>query len=68
MSDPNEPQGDLLQQAKAEISGMAKEGMSHPSTKPVLVGAASGGRRRSSRCRCFRYLSASLPARASLSG
>jgi hypothetical protein len=42
MSDPKEPQGDLLEQAKAEISGMAKEGMSHPSTKPVLVGAAVG--------------------------
>jgi len=35
-------QGDLLEKAKAEISGMAKEGLAHPSTKPVLTGAAIG--------------------------
>ncbi|MBS0474172.1 MAG: hypothetical protein JSR28_03345 [Proteobacteria bacterium] len=33
---------DLLQDAKVEITGMAKEGMHHPSTKPVLTGAAVG--------------------------
>jgi len=33
---------DLLQDAKAEITGMAKDGMTHPSTKPVLTGAAVG--------------------------
>ena len=33
---------DLFEQAKTEISGMAKEGMNHPSTKPVLLGAAVG--------------------------
>ncbi len=33
---------DLLSDAKQEISGMAKEGMHHPSTKPVLVAAAAG--------------------------
>ncbi len=33
---------DLLGDAKVEISGMAKEGMQHPSTKPVLAGAAIG--------------------------
>ncbi len=33
---------DLIQQAKEELSGMAKEGMHHPSTKPVLTGAAVG--------------------------
>jgi hypothetical protein len=38
MSEP----GDLMKQAKAEISGMAKEGLAHPSTKPVLTGAAIG--------------------------
>ena len=27
---------------KAEISGMAKEGLGHPSSKPVLAGAAIG--------------------------
>lgn len=39
MSEPNE---DLVAKAKAEISGMAKEGLDHPSTKPVLTGAAIG--------------------------
>jgi len=38
----SEEPNDLFEQAKAEISGMAKEGMSHPSTKPVLTGAAIG--------------------------
>lgn len=33
---------DLGARAKQEISGMAKEGMAHPSTKPVLTGAAIG--------------------------
>lgn len=33
---------DLASRAKAEIEGMAKEGMAHPSTKPVLVGAGIG--------------------------
>jgi len=38
---PNEP-NDLFEQAKSEVSGMAKEGLGHPSTKPVLTGAAIG--------------------------
>jgi hypothetical protein len=33
----------ITQDAKEELSGMAKQGMHHPSTKPVLVGAAAGG-------------------------
>ncbi|MBU1252984.1 hypothetical protein Q9K01_06820 [Qipengyuania sp. DY56-A-20] len=37
---PNDP--NWVDDAKAEISGMAKDGMSHPSTKPVLAGAAIG--------------------------
>ncbi len=32
----------FVEDAKAEISGMAKDGMHHPSTKPVLTGAAVG--------------------------
>lgn len=32
----------FVEQAKEELSGMAKEGMHHPSTKPVLTGAAVG--------------------------
>ncbi len=38
MSEPN----DLFEKAKAEVSGMAKQGLDHPSTKPVLTGAAIG--------------------------
>ncbi|MBP6362288.1 MAG: hypothetical protein KA233_04815 [Novosphingobium sp.] len=33
---------DFVEDAKSEISGMAKDGMRHPSTKPVLTGAAVG--------------------------
>jgi di/tricarboxylate transporter len=33
---------DILQDAKSELSGMAKQGMHHPSTKPVLTAAAVG--------------------------
>ncbi|MEL6485601.1 MAG: hypothetical protein AAFQ13_00460 [Pseudomonadota bacterium] len=33
---------DWVEDAKSEISGMAKDGMEHPSTKPVLAGAAIG--------------------------
>lgn len=34
--------GDFVEDAKVEITGMAKDGMRHPSTKPVLTGAAIG--------------------------
>jgi hypothetical protein len=37
MSDSN-----LIDDARDEITGMAKQGMHHPSTKPVLTGAAVG--------------------------
>ncbi|WP_324075609.1 MAG: hypothetical protein RSE14_02160 [Erythrobacter sp.] len=39
-----EPRGsqDWVEDAKTEISGMAKEGINHPSTPPVLTGAAIG--------------------------
>jgi hypothetical protein len=33
---------DWVEDIKTEVSGMAKEGMRHPSTKPVLAGAAIG--------------------------
>ena len=33
---------DLGERARNEAKAMAKEGMSHPSTKPVLTGAAVG--------------------------
>ena len=41
--DPNGGGNDLLSAAGSEIKGMAKDGMHHPSTKPVLIGAAVGG-------------------------
>lgn len=40
MTDPKK--NDLIEDAKSEISGMAKQGMEHPSTKPVLAGAVIG--------------------------
>jgi hypothetical protein len=41
--DPNQGGGDnLLSEAGAEIKGMATQGLQHPSTKPVLTGAAVG--------------------------
>ena len=36
------PNKSLFSSARDEISGMAKQGMSHPSTKPVLTGAGIG--------------------------
>lgn len=39
---PHNDGPDWVEDAKEEISGMAKEGMAHPSTKPVLAGAAIG--------------------------
>ncbi len=33
---------DWVDDARSELSGMLKDGMAHPSTKPVLAGAAAG--------------------------
>ena len=41
MTDPHD-EPDLVEDLREEIVEMAKEGMHHPSTKPVLVGAAIG--------------------------
>ena len=43
--DPRNPRpgNDWVDDAKNEISGMAKGGLDHPSTKPVLAGAVIGG-------------------------
>ena len=40
----NEPNGsqDWVEDVKAEVTGMAKGGVNHPSTAPVLTGAAIG--------------------------
>lgn len=43
MTDPKSPRGDdPIADAAAEIKAMAKEGAAHPSTKPVVIGAAVG--------------------------
>ena len=41
MTEPGQNK-DLFTSAREEISGMAKQGMAHPSTKPVLTGAGIG--------------------------
>ena len=41
MPDPDQNK-ELLEAARNEISAMAKEGLDHPSSKPVIVGAAAG--------------------------
>jgi hypothetical protein len=33
---------DWVEDVKTEVTGMAKEGLNHPSTAPVLTGAAIG--------------------------
>jgi hypothetical protein len=33
---------DFIDDARQELSGMARQGLAHPSTKPVLTGAALG--------------------------
>jgi hypothetical protein len=33
---------DWVEDVKNEVSGMAREGLGHPSTKPVLMGAGIG--------------------------
>ncbi len=40
--DPKSQDHDLIPDATAELKAIAKEGMKHPSTKPVLTGAAIG--------------------------
>ncbi len=37
-----EPRDDLIDDVREELVGMAKDGMAHPSTKPVLKAAAIG--------------------------
>ena len=40
-SDPRGTQ-DWVEDVKTEVTGIAKEGLNHPSTAPVLTGAAIG--------------------------
>jgi hypothetical protein len=43
MNEPNDPiDNRILVDAVDEVKAMAKEGMHHPSTKPVLIAAAAG--------------------------
>ena len=42
MPQPNDQDPSLIGRATDEIKGMARDGLSHPSTKPVLGGAALG--------------------------
>lgn len=42
MNDRKQDGPDWVEDAKHEITGMAKGGMKHPSTGPVLTGAAVG--------------------------
>ena len=42
MIQPNNQDPSLLGRATDEIKGIAREGLSHPSTKPILGGAALG--------------------------
>ncbi len=42
MIDPNEDKPNYLGRATDELKGIGREGLSHPSAKPVLGGAALG--------------------------
>jgi hypothetical protein len=42
MTGPNDQDPNYLGRAAEEIKGIGREGMAHPSTKPVLGGAALG--------------------------
>ena len=42
MTKPNDQDPNYLGRATEEIKGIGREGLSHPSTKPVLAGAAIG--------------------------
>ncbi|MCY7280224.1 MAG: hypothetical protein LH610_04890 [Sphingomonas bacterium] len=42
MTQPEDKDRNYLGRATEEIKGIGREGLSHPSTKPVLAGAAIG--------------------------
>jgi len=41
MDNPNK-NGDFISDARQELAGMLQDGISHPSTKPVLMWGAAG--------------------------
>ena len=42
MTEPNDQDPNVFERVTDEIKGIGREGLSHPSTKPVLGGAAIG--------------------------
>ena len=44
MTQSNDQDPNMLGRATDEIKGMGREGLSHPSTKPVLGGAVIGAK------------------------
>ena len=42
MTEPNDQDPSVFSRATDEIKGIGREGLAHPSTKPVLAGAAIG--------------------------
>ena len=42
MADPNDTKPDYLARATDEVKAMGRQGFAHPSTKPVVAGAAIG--------------------------
>ena len=42
MTDPNAEKPDLIGRVTDEVKAMGKGGLAHPSTKPVMAGAAIG--------------------------
>ena len=42
MTEPNDQNPNVFGRVTDEIKGIGREGLSHPSTKPVLAGAALG--------------------------
>ena len=42
MTEPNDQDPNVFERVTDEIKGIGREGLSHPSTKPVLGGAALG--------------------------
>ncbi len=42
MDQPDDQKPDYLGRATKEVKAMGKQGLAHPSTKPVLAGAAIG--------------------------
>jgi len=42
MTDPNDSKADYIGRVTEEVKGIGTQGFAHPSTKPVMTGAAIG--------------------------